>query len=352
MEFIYELGLFIAKAVVVVGSIGVVLGLIFQFVPRRGSSERGLFDIQKLNDRFKALKDDIQGELLEKKQYKHLRKEEKKRLKNRLKNELSELNERNGLRKPCVFVLDFDGDIAASATSHLREEVTAILSVGTAADEVILKLESGGGLVTSYGLAASQLLRLKQKGLKLTVCVDKVAASGGYMMACTADHIVSAPFAILGSIGVIAQVPNFNRLLKKHDVDYREVTAGEFKRTVTIFGEITEPGMAKFKSQIEDTHVLFKNFVSQNRPKLEIQKVATGEYWYGTQALGLALTDQIATSDEIIMERINAELDVYSLRYQAKKKLTERLSESFSSAAHSLMKRLLSDARRAQIDLA
>ena len=109
----------------------------------------------------------------------------------------------------------------------------------------------------AYGLAASQMQRIRDKKLKLTVCVDKVAASGGYMMAVVADKIIAAPFAVLGSIGVLAQVPNFHRLLKKHDVDFEMLTAGKYKRTLTMFGENTDKGREKFQEDIEDTHVLF-----------------------------------------------------------------------------------------------
>ena len=246
-------------------------------------------------------------------------------------------------QKPRLFVLDFKGDIRASAVTDLREEITALLSVAKPGDATLVKLESGGGLVTSYGLASSQLERLKSANMNLTVCVDKVAASGGYMMACVADHICAAPFAVLGSIGVVAQVPNFNKVLKKHDVDFREITAGEFKRTVTMFGEITEPGLAKFKDQLEETHVLFKNFVSKHRPALDISKVATGEHWYGTVALELGLCDEITTSDDYLLKRLETH-ELISIKNHGRKKLAERLSESMAVAARSLMIKLWTDA--------
>lgn len=228
-----------------------------------------------------------------------------------------------------VFVLDFDGDIKASATESLRNEITALLTLATPRDEVVLRLESGGGLVHSYGLAASQLARIRQAGIPLTVCIDKVAASGGYMMACIGEKIVSAPFAVLGSIGVVAQLPNVNRLLKKHDIDFEVLTAGEYKRTLTVFGENTEKGREKFQEDLDITHQLFKDFVARYRPQLHIDEVATGEVWLGVAALNRKLVDELQTSDEYLSERArNANL--FHLHYAERKSLQERIGMAAS----------------------
>lgn len=242
--------------------------------------------------------------------------------------------------KPCVYVLDFKGDILASQTTALREEISAILHVAKPEDEVLLRLESPGGVVHGYGLAASQLIRLKQKGIKLTVVVDKVAASGGYMMACVADNIIAAPFAILGSIGVVAQMPNIHRLLKKHDVDVDVMTAGEFKRTMTVLGENTEKGKQKFQQELEETHQLFKQFVQQNRPHLDIDKVATGEHWFGTQALELALIDGVSTSDDLLLEAMK-EKSVVGITYKVKKTLLQKLGQQAEERMDSLIQRYM-----------
>ncbi len=232
--------------------------------------------------------------------------------------------------KPRLFVLNFDGDVEASAVENLREEISAIVSASKEGDKVLLRLESPGGMVHSYGLAASQLQRLKQAGLELTIAVDQVAASGGYMMACTADKIVAAPFAVVGSIGVVAEIPNFHRLLKHNKVDYEQHTAGEFKRTLTMFAENSEEARSKFKSELEETHVLFKEFIIQNRPSLDIEKVATGEHWYGSQALKLGLIDEVMTSDDIILEAAENS-DIFEINYEVKKPLSQRLSFSLQS---------------------
>jgi serine protease SohB len=242
---------------------------------------------------------------LTKEELKEKEKKDKKLAKEKAKvdKKLAKSGEVNESAKAHLFVLDFNGSIDAKEVSSLREEISAILSVATKQDEVFLRLESGGGMVHGYGLASSQLDRLRQQGIPLTASVDKVAASGGYMMACVANTIISAPFAILGSIGVIAQVPNFNKLLKKNDVEFEQFTAGEFKRTVTMFGENTEKGKQKFIEELEETHVLFKDFVSEHRPSLDIRKVATGEHWFGTTALSLGLVDTIQTSDDYLQAK-------------------------------------------------
>ena len=240
-----------------------------------------------------------------------------------------------------IYVLDFKGDTAASAVEQLREEITLILATAKAGrDRVVVRLESPGGMVHGYGLAAAQLVRLRDAGFHLTICVDKVAASGGYMMACIGSEIVSAPFAILGSIGVVAQVPNFNRLLKEKNIDFEMYTAGEYKRTVTMFGENTEAGKAKFEEELQQTHVLFKQFVEKYRPQLNVEKVATGEHWYGQDALDLNLVDKLQTSDEYLLSLLTQH-DVYLIQTRRKPTLGEKLGLQAAQMADSLVPAVL-----------
>ncbi|KJV45664.1 protease SohB [Acinetobacter indicus] len=236
-----------------------------------------------------------------------------------------------------IYVLDFKGDMAASAVENLREEITLILATAKAGrDRVVVRLESPGGMVHVYGLAAAQLVRLRDAGFHLTICVDKVAASGGYMMACIANEIISAPFAIVGSIGVVAQVPNFNRLLKQHNIDFELYTAGQYKRTVTMFGENTEEGKAKFEEELQQTHSLFKHFVEKYRPQLNVEKVATGEHWYGQDASDLNLVDKLQTSDEYLLGLL-PQHDVYVIETRRKPTLGEKLGLQAAQVADSLV---------------
>ena len=236
-----------------------------------------------------------------------------------------------------VYVLDFKGDTAASAVENLREEITLILATAKAGrDRVVVRLESPGGMVHSYGLAAAQLVRLRDAGFNLTICVDKVAASGGYMMACIANEIVSAPFAVLGSIGVVAQIPNFNRLLKEKNIDFELYTAGQYKRTVTMFGENTEEGKAKFEQELQQTHELFKHFVEKYRPQLNVELVATGEHWYGKDALELSLVDQLQTSDEYLLNLLTQH-DVYMIDTRRKPTFGEKLGLQAAQMADGLI---------------
>ena len=231
--------------------------------------------------------------------------------------------------RPRGFVIDFKGDLKASAVPSLREEVSAILEVATADDQVVVRLDNHGGVVHEHGLAASQLVRIREKGIPLTVSVDKVAASGGYLMACVADKIIAAPFAILGSIGVIAQLPNFNRLMDSHGIDFEQVTAGKYKRNVTMFGVNTDEDRAKLKEELEDVHKLFTSAVGKYRPNLDLNKVTTGEHWYGKQALELKLVDQLLTSDDYLCEA-SENADLYELEFVRKKPFLEKI---FSSTA-------------------
>lgn len=321
MEALIQLALFTGKTAIIVIAIAAILILFFGLLARaRGA--KALLDVENLNRKYERLGRSLKNRLLTGKALKLEQKLDKKKAKAEAKQPSD---------KKRVFVLEFDGDIRASHVESLREEITAILTVGRAGtDEVVIKLESPGGMAHAYGLAAAQLLRVRDAGLQLTVSVDKVAASGGYMMACTANQILAAPFAIIGSIGVVAQVPNFHRVLKKHDVDFEEVTAGEFKRTISLFGEITDKGRKKFQEQLEDTHVLFKAFVKENRPKLDLEKVATGEYWFGRRALEFGLVDQLISSDDYLFKQRET-AQIYRLELQGRKKWAEKLAESVSS---------------------
>lgn len=324
MEFLIEYAGFLLRFV----TIAILVGLIVAGITGgRDKPKKGKLSIQKLNDAYDEVKDHLLESTMEKKAYKQLQKDNKKAEKVAAK---TAKNEKNPTVNK-VFVIDFDGDIRASAVASMRKEITAILSIATADDEVVVRLESGGGVVHGYGLAASQLERIKAAGIPLTVCVDKVAASGGYMMACVADKILAAPFAILGSIGVVAQVPNLHRLLDKNLVDIELHTAGKYKRTLTMLGKNTDEGREKFKQDLEDTHVLFKTFVNAQRPALDIESIATGDVWYGSQAKDKQLVDDVMTSDAYLVSRFD-EADVFSVSYKEPKKMAEKLGLSALSA--------------------
>lgn len=333
-------GIFILEILTILLLILAIVGLVISY-RQHNKSKIGELEIKDLSEEFnnqiRVLRDFSLSEEELKQQAKAEKKTEKQKVKKR-KEKLKRGEILDNEKKSCVYVLDFHGDISASETTALREEISAILNVAKPEDEVLLRLESPGGIVHDYGFAASQLSRLKQKGIKLTIAVDKVAASGGYMMACVADKIVSAPFAIIGSIGVVAQIPNVHRLLKKYDVDVDVMTAGEFKRTVTVLGENTEKGKQKFQQELEETHQLFKQFVSQNRPCVDIDKIATGEYWFGQQAIDLKLVDEISTSDDLILEKMK-EKDVLSVKYRLKKSLIKKLGRQAEESVVNIIHR-------------
>ena len=319
IEFFAEYGLFLLKVVTIV--VGIVVVIVVAASAGRKGAQEGL-EVENLNKKHESLVETLQSDVSSKGQKKKAAKEKKKRDKAEAKEETS---------RPRSFVIDFKGDLKASAVPSLREEVSAILDVATADDEVIVRLENHGGVVHEHGLAASQLARIRDHDIPLIVCVDKVAASGGYLMACVATKIYAAPFAILGSIGVLAQIPNFNRMLDSHGVDFEQVTAGKYKRTVTMFGENTDADRAKLKEELEDVHALFKDAVSKYRPDMDLEKIATGEHWYGTRALEFGLADEIRTSDELLSELVG-ERDLYSVCYKIKQPLQKRLLGGIDSA--------------------
>ncbi|WP_020414836.1 protease SohB [Microbulbifer variabilis] len=373
MEFLIEYGLFLAKIVTVIVALMILIGFIFANREQLKERVQGHISVTRLNDRYEQFKDTLLEAVMEKHEFAHRKKqlakekkaeekalvkrhkaEAKKKAAKESDNQKQEIGTSEAQAEKSeksiavssedrrrIFVMHFNGDIKASALSHLREEITAILQVAKTGDEVLLCLESPGGMVANYGLAASQLARIRSAGIHLTIAVDKVAASGGYMMACVADRILAAPFAMLGSIGVLAQLPNFNRLLKRHDVDYELFTAGEYKRTVTMFGENTEEGREKFQSDLEEIHVLFQHFVSEYRPSLDIAKVATGEVWFGQKALSLGLVDELKTSDEYLTHSAEG-ADLYQVEYKEKKNIAKKMGLAAEAGVESAMTRLFS----------
>jgi serine protease SohB len=326
------IGVFAAQTFIIALAIVLIALFIALFAAKAGQKTE--IQIELLNKKFKAIRNTLKAETLSK--------AERKELSKKLKEEHKLHEKQSKGHEKKVFVVDFDGDIKASAVENLREEITAILTVATPEDEVVVRVESPGGVVHGYGLAASQLMRVREKNIPLTVCVDKVAASGGYLMSCTANKILCAPFSIVGSIGVVAQVPNLHRILKKYDVDYKEYTAGEYKRTVSLLGEITEKGEEKFRAQLEDTHHLFKDFVHKLRPQLNLSEVATGEYWYGEQAIKKGLVDELRTSDDYLLS-LSEQNQLIKVKYEHHKSLSEKLSRVLGKALHSGASSLLQE---------
>ncbi len=339
MDLLSLYGLFLAKIVTVVVAIGA-LAVLIVGLRQRKSASKGSLRLTDLGEEYREMQREMRIARLEPAEQKLSLKAFKKEQKAEAKAKKQQAKLGVTHSKPCLYVIDFKGSMDAHEVTSLREEISAVLAVATSDDEVLLRLESPGGVVHGYGLAASQLARLTQAGVRLTVAVDKVAASGGYMMACVADRIVAAPFAIIGSIGVVAQIPNFSRLLKKNNIDVELHTAGQFKRTLTLFGENTDEGREKFQEDLNETHVLFKEFVHQHRPSLDIDAVATGEHWFGSQAREKGLIDAIGTSDDLLIAEMKNH-EVISVRYSRRKKMMDRFTGSAAESADRLFLRWL-----------
>src|SRR5271165_5719131 len=322
MAFWLDIAAFVVKALIIVAAIGGLAILVVRLTRSREPDNQEI-KIRSLNERYDDMRDALNAELLDKKARKALVKERKRQAKARR-------GEQDGKR---IYVLAFKGDMRATAVKRLGLEIDAVLTVvrpGT--DEVALRLESPGGTVTGYGLAAAEILRLRERRIKVTALVDQVAASGGYMMACAADRIVAAPFAVVGSIGVVAPVPNLHRLLQKNEIDFEEMTAGEFKRSVSVLGEITPAGREHFRGKLEDTHGAFKHFVQQCRPNVDIDRVANGDHWLASEALALGLVDELSTGDEYLF-RARDGARLYEVSTAARKTLVQQLLSGIGGAA-------------------
>ena len=325
MELLYEYGLFLLKFATVIGGLAALAFLVTMLKMRSRAAVDGHLEVKHVNQKLDHAKLLLEAATLPKGSFKKSAKAHKEKLK---KAEKSDADDRKR-----IFVVNFKGDIRADEVASLREEISAILTTAGAGDEVLVILESGGGTVHGYGLGASQLRRIRDKNIALTVAVDKVAASGGYMMACVASRIIAAPFAIIGSIGVLAQVPNFHKLLKKHDIDFEQISAGKHKRTLSLFGENTDADREKARAEIEETHELFKQFVRENRERVDVEEISTGEHWHGRKALELGLVDALQTSDDYLGNAA-ASADIYEIRFARKKPLMEKLFSSTARLLH------------------
>lgn len=336
MSLFSDVGAFALKLLLFLALIGAFIALISRLTRSQQEEQPAPLEIHPLNERLRERADRLRLAVTPATQRKSVIKALKRQRKDENKAPAGQKT------RPRGFVLDFEGDIRASAVSSLREEISALLQVADSGDEIILRLESPGGMVHSYGLAASQLARIRKRGIRLTVAVDKVAASGGYMMACVADRICCAPFAIIGSIGVVAQLPNFNRLLREHNVDFELHTAGEYKRTLTMFGENTDEGRAKFQDELEEVHGLFKRFIEQFRPQLDLATVATGEHWFGTRAKELNLVDDVITSDDLLL-KASREKSIYQLEFHPQRSLQDRLANAVDSSWKNILRSIRHD---------
>lgn len=356
-DFFLNYGLFFAKLLTFFILFVIALVLITS-LGGRGRGERGAIVVTHVNEMLDQSRDMLQAMVLDPADFKQSEKIKKKKLKQEAKEKkaaakIAAKNRGDGTtivdekKRRRLFVLNFNGDMRASQVHGLRREITAVLSMADVYDEVTIKIESGGGTVHGYGLAAAQLQRIRDKNIALTVCVDKVAASGGYLMACVANKIIAAPFAIIGSIGVMAQIPNVHRLLKKYDIDVELLTAGEYKRTLTVLGENTDKGRQKFMADIQVIHDQFKNFIARFRPQTNIAQVATGEVWSGEAAVQMLLVDEICTSDEYIVKSCET-ADVYSVKFEEKKSLQQKLGMAAEASIEKGFDKLLQKADSAR----
>ena len=328
MAFWLDIAAFALKALLIVAAVGG-LAILIARLARSGEAKDKEIKVRSLDERYDDMRDALNAALLDKKERRALKKAHKKEAKAAAK---ARREHEPGKR---IYVLAFKGDLRASAVKKLGQEIDAVLTVARPqTDEVVLRLESPGGTVTGYGLAAAQILRLRERKITVTVSVDQVAASGGYMMACAADRIVAAPFAILGSIGVVASVPNLHRLLKKNDVDFEEMTAGEFKRSVSVLGEITPAGREHFRGKLDATHEAFKAWVQRCRPHVDIAKVANGDYWLAREALALGLVDELSTGDELLF-RARDDARLFEVTAEVHKTLLQQLLSGLGVAARS-----------------
>lgn len=222
-----------------------------------------------------------------------------------------------------VAVLKFKGDIRASARFAFAKLVDEVVLNAREFKEVVVVVESPGGGVSEYGMLFAELERMRkcEENFQLTVVVDTVAASGGYLMSLPAHKILAAPFAMVGSIGVVSFIPNIRELLEANKIKPRTFTAGDFKRTVTLTDEGDEKSAEQYKQQLALIHEQFKQALKKYRPQVELEKVATGEAWLASTTVEkeLQLVDGLNTSHALLLE-MNQSFDLVEYSSKAERK--------------------------------
>jgi serine protease SohB len=251
-----------------------------------------------------------------------------------------ELDEKPLAERP-IAVVSFDGDVRATKRKIVSALIDELIVNKDKLSEAVVVVNSPGGSVAEYGLLYAEMERIRAAGISLTVCIDTYAASGGYLMSLPANRIVAAPFAFVGSVGVVAYSPNIHRLLKKHDIEPRLFTAGEFKRTVTLIGDDDEEAKQHFQHQLESLHGLFLAAVKKYRTGANFEKIGTGDHWTAeeSQTQNLGLVDHIATSREYLL-KLNADRDLVHLS-QKKHMLEGGLGRFAAQLSEELVDRIL-----------
>ncbi len=209
---------------------------------------------------------------------------------------------------PRLAVLRFQGlrDLNASGDQRLSEAIDEVLVNRDHFEEAVVIIDSPGGTTHGYGHAYALLERLSASGLKVTACIDRIGASGGYLMALPADRILAGPFAIVGSVGVVAGIPNVKRLLEEKGVSYRLFVAGDKKRVVH-FADDDGPEVREYMDEkLAGIHTQFLQAVEKHRgDRVKLDEVRSGDHWSAEESVekGLGLVDELQTSAEYLLER-------------------------------------------------
>ncbi len=239
-----------------------------------------------------------------------------------------------------VALIHIDGVIIGSEDSEsLFESITSSLDAVELIEKadknpnikaIILEINSPGG----SAVASEEIANAVKKTNKTTVAwIREVGASGAYWVASSADYIVANRVSVTGSIGVIASYLEFPEFLERYNVTYRRLVSGKYKDIGTPFKEMTSEEQAIFQQNLDLIRDYFVSEVAKNRNmnKKDVDKIANGLFYLGTQAKELGLVDELGSKDEVIRYiEYKEKIEVEIAEYETEKGILDLLTDALS----------------------
>ncbi|WP_343192796.1 S49 family peptidase [Buchnera aphidicola (Taiwanaphis decaspermi)] len=301
MEFIYSYILFIIKTLSVLFFLHLFSKIIIIYILKKNDIYlNNTLKVELLNNHYKKLKNDLSFF-------------QKKKI----------INQKNVYNKKSnLYILDYNDKIKKNKIKKLREEISSIILVAKKNDEVLLRLENTSDIVYEYGLVIAQLQRLRKKGIKLIISIDKIVSNGGYIIACVADHISASPFSIIGPINIVVNIPNIDKYTQTSNLNNQLNDCNTFTK-LTLIKNNTKIYVNKIFNKLDIKKYIRNSFIKDMRPSLNLNKIFNQNYWIGENAINEKLIDSINTSDDILFSKKDTH-NLLKIKYVYKSNIVEK----------------------------
>ena len=239
-----------------------------------------------------------------------------------------------GPHGPHTALIEVRGEIGVDSEASAEKLVAGLKSAfeDSAAQAVVLRINSPGGSPVQAGIVNAEIRRLKAlHKKKVYAVVEETCASGAYYIAVAADEIYADKASIVGSIGVLMDGFGFVGAMEKLGVERRLLTAGANKGLGDPFSPLNETHRAYIKAMLDQVHRQFIDTVRQGRGARlkETADTFSGLFWSGEQALGMGLIDHLGSLDQVARDVVKAETVI---DYTPKENVAERLAKRFGAS--------------------